>query len=94
VPGLQDTETLKRLVGTTAKLEFRLVADPGYNPADVEMLKEFDKDGKTVRGEYPVEKRIMVRGEDLTDAQPGFDSRTNEPVVNFKQYSRGQEFGA
>jgi protein-export membrane protein SecD len=94
VPGLLETESLKRLVGTTAKLEFRLVADPGYNPADVEMLKEFDKDGKTVIGEYPVEKRAMVRGEDLTDAQPGFDSRTNEPVVNFKFNIRGgQEFG-
>ena len=94
VPGLLETESLKRIVGTTAKLEFRMVADPGYNPADVEMLKEFDKDGKTVIGDYPVEKRVMVRGEDLTDAQPGFDSRTNEPVVNFKFNIRGgQEFG-
>ncbi len=94
VPGLLDTNRLKDLVGTTAKLEFRLVAEPGYNPADIEMLKEFDKDGKTVTGEYPVEKRNMVRGEDLTDAQPGFDSRTNEPVVNFKFNIRGgRDFG-
>ena len=33
---------------------------------------------------YVIEKRIMVTGEDLTDAQPGFDQRTSEPIVSFK----------
>jgi preprotein translocase subunit SecD len=78
VPGLQDTNRLKELLGTTARLEFRLVADPGYSPGDVDMLNEFDKDGKPL-GSYPVEKRVMVQGEDLTDAQPGFDSQTQQP---------------
>ncbi len=42
----------------------------------------------------PVEKRVMVQGEDLTDAQPGFDQRTSEPVVNFRFNLRGgQQFG-
>ena len=45
-------------------------------------------------GEIPVEKRVMVSGEDLTDAQPGFDSRTGEPDVNFRFNLRGgQRFG-
>ncbi len=89
VPGLQDTNRLKELVGTTAKLEFRLVADEGYNPSDVEMLPQVDQPGS-----LPVEKRVMVQGEDLTDAQPGFDSRTQEPVVNFRFNIRGgQQFG-
>ena len=89
VPGLQDTNRLKEIVGTTAKLEFRLVADPGYNPSDVDMLPQTDQPGQ-----LPVEKRIMVQGEDLTDAQPGFDSRTQEPVVNFRFNIRGgQQFG-
>jgi protein-export membrane protein SecD len=97
VPGLQDTQRLKDLLGTTAKLEFRLVADPGYNPADVDMLNEYERDAKNserVVGTYPVEKRVMVQGEDLTDAQAGFDSRNGEPVVNFRFNIRGgQRFG-
>ncbi|HXW71094.1 MAG TPA: protein translocase subunit SecD [Methylocella sp.] len=89
VPGLQDTSKLKEILGTTAKLEFRLVAEPGADQADVELLDQVDQPGK-----LPVEKRVMVQGEDLTDAQPGFDSRTQEPIVNFRFNIRGgQKFG-
>jgi SecD/SecF fusion protein len=89
VPGLQDTNRLKEILGTTAKLEFRLVADPGANPGDVDNLDQTDQPGK-----IPVEKRVMVEGEDLTDAQPGFDQRTGEAVVNFRFNIRGgQRFG-
>ncbi len=89
VPGLQDTNRLKEILGTTAKLEFRLVADPGYNPSDVDMLAQTDQPGT-----LPVEKQVMVQGEDLIDAQPGFDQRNSEPVVNFKFNIRGgQRFG-
>lgn len=89
VPGLQDTNRLKEILGTTAKLEFRLVGDAGSNPADVDQLEQTDQPGR-----LPVEKRVMVEGEDLTDAQPGFDQRTGEPVVNFRFNIRGgQRFG-
>jgi SecD/SecF fusion protein len=89
VPGLQNPDKLKEILGTTAKLEFRLVADPGADQGDVEMLDQTDQPGK-----IPVEKRVMVQGEDLTDASPGFDSRTQEPIVNFKFNIRGgQRFG-
>jgi SecD/SecF fusion protein len=88
VPGLQDTTKLKDLLGATAKLEFRLVADAGAAPGDLEELPQ--QQGGTI----PVEKRVMVAGEDLVDAQPGFDSRTGEPVVNFRFNLRGgQRFG-
>ena len=40
VPGLQDTTELKKLVGTTAKLTFRLVADASDPPSEVETLKQ------------------------------------------------------
>ncbi|MFO1167785.1 MAG: protein translocase subunit SecD [Rhodoblastus sp.] len=83
VPGLQDPQQLKELLGTTAKLEFRLVAQPGDNPADIEDLDQ------TEGGKIPVEKQVMVQGEDLTDAQPGFDQRNGEPVVNFRFNLRG-----
>ncbi|MDB5642771.1 MAG: protein-export rane protein SecD [Hyphomicrobiales bacterium] len=89
VPGLQDTNRLKEILGTTAKLEFRLVADGGANPAEIDQLDQTDQPGK-----LPVEKRVMVEGEDLTDAQPGFDQRTGEAVVNFRFNIRGgQRFG-
>lgn len=94
VPGLKDTQRLKDLIGKPAVLEFRMVADPGANPSEVEQLNEYAKDGKTVTQTYNVEKQVLVEGKDLTDAQPGFDSRTNEPVVNFRFNIRGgQRFG-
>jgi SecD/SecF fusion protein len=88
VPGLQDTTKVKDLVGTTANLQFRLVADPGDPPSEVDNLPQ--QQG----GQIAVQKRVMVAGEDLTDAQPGFDSRNGEPVVNFRFNLRGgQSFG-
>ena len=86
VPGLQDPARLKQLLGQTAKLEFRMVADPGENPSEYEMLDQTGEPGK-----LPVQKRVLVQGEDLTDAQPGFDQRTGQPVVNFKFNIRGGE---
>jgi len=90
VPGLQDPEKLKQILGTTAKLTFQLVAEPGANPNDVEMLDQTEQPDTKL----PVEKRIMVEGGDLTDAQPGFDSQTQQPIVNFRFNIRGgQRFG-
>ena len=88
VPGLQDTTKVKDLLGATAKLEFRLVADPGDPPSEFEVLPQ--QQGGTL----PVQKRVMVAGEDLVDAQPSFDSRTGEPDVSFRFNLRGgQRFG-
>jgi len=88
VPGLQDPQRLKELLGRTAKLEFRLLAQQGA--ADVDMLPMKEEGGNRV----PVERRVIVDGSDLVDAQPAFDSRTNEPIVNFRFNVRGaQRFG-
>jgi preprotein translocase subunit SecD len=89
VPGLQDPQRLKEILGKTAKLEFRMLAEIGGG--DVDLLPSRDSGGQRV----PVERRVIVEGGDLTDAQPGFDSRTNEPIVNFRFNLRGaQRFGA
>jgi len=94
VPGLQDTTRLRAILGTTAKLEFRFVANPGYNPGDVEMMSEYNEAGQVV-GTYPVEKQVIVQGQDLTDAQPSFDQQTGKPVVSFRfDTSGGAQFGA
>ncbi len=88
VPGLQDPQRLKELLGRTAKLEFRLIGQPGA--ADVDMLPSKDAGGQRV----PVERRVIAEGGELIDAQPAFDGRTNEPIVNFRFNIRGaQRFG-
>ncbi|WP_407525356.1 protein translocase subunit SecD [Methylobacterium oryzisoli] len=88
VPGLQDPQRLEEQLGKTAKLEFRMLADSAAG--DVDMLSSRDAGGQKV----PVERRVMADGADLTDAQPGFDQKTNEPIVNFKFNLRGaQRFG-
>ncbi len=86
VPGLQNPEKLKQILGTTAKLEFRLVGQPNEDPNDVEQLDQTEEPGK-----IPVEKQVMVQGEDLTDAQPGFDPQTGEAIVDFRFNIRGGE---
>src|SRR3954462_16029435 len=88
VPGLQDPQRLKEILGQTAKLEFRMVAEPGAT--DVDLLPSKETPGQT----QAIERRVIVEGGDLTDAQPGFDNRSGEPVVNFKFNIRGaQRFG-
>jgi preprotein translocase subunit SecD len=91
VPGLQDPSRLKQILGKTAKLDFRMVdlsmtaeqAEASHPPADSEIL---DGEGGT---KYLIEKRVLVSGGDLVDAQPGFDQRTNEPIVSFRFNSSG-----
>jgi preprotein translocase subunit SecD len=99
VPGLQDPERLKKLLGQTAKLDFRMVdqtmtaeqALASRPPPESEVLYGPVKEG---RPPYLIEKRVMVSGADLTDAQPGFDQRTNEPIVTFRFNSSGaRKFG-
>ncbi len=85
VPGLSDVTQLENILGSTAKLEFRLVADPGANPADVETLPSQEE------GNVQVERRVMVEGADLTSAEPGFDQRSGEPVVNFRFNLKGAQ---
>ena len=94
VPGLQDPTRLKDIIGRTAKLDFRMVdqtmtADAALQtraPPDSEILYGPEKQGKQP---YLIEKRVLVSGGDLTDAQPGFDQRTSEPIVQFRFNSSG-----
>ncbi len=93
VPGLQDPARLKKLLGQTAKLDFRLLceAQPGGGadraPVGCEELAEKDATGRL----YWVQtaRRATVDGADLVDAQPGFDSRNGEPIVTFRFNQKG-----
>ncbi len=91
VPGLQDPSRLKEILGKTAKLDFRMVdqsmsaeqATANRPPPDSELL-----DGEGGQ-KYLIEKRVLVSGADLVDAQPGFDQRNSEPIVSFRFNSTG-----
>ncbi len=93
VPGLQDPTRLKQLLGKTAKLDFRMVdtnasledALKGQVPPDDDLLYSSGQPKTPTL----VEKRVLVSGADLTDAQPGFDQRTNEPIVSFRFNTSG-----
>jgi preprotein translocase subunit SecD len=92
VPGLQDPTRLKKLLGETAKLDFRLVdvsmtpeqAQASGVPSDAEILY-----GSKQNEPYLIKRQVAVSGADLTDAQPGFDQRTSEPIVSFRFNSNG-----
>jgi preprotein translocase subunit SecD len=91
VPGLQDPSRLKEILGKTAKLDFRMV-DVSMTPEQAEQAHPADSEilaGETPGQKYLIEKRVLVSGGDLVDAQPGFDQRTNEPIVNFRFNSAG-----
>ena len=93
VPGLQDPTRLKQLLGKTAKLDFRMV-DTGASPEQAVQGRTPPEDDLLYSASQPktpylVEKRILVSGGDLTDAQPGFDQRTSEPIVSFRFNTSG-----
>jgi SecD/SecF fusion protein len=93
VPGLQDPQRLKDILGQTAKLTFQMVdqsmpvqeAIKGRPPAGDTIM--YSKDNPPVP--YLIENRVIVSGENLVDAQATFDQRTNEPVVSFRFDSKG-----
>ncbi len=93
VPGLSDPERLKGLLNQTAKLSFHMVdmtmsAQDALNsrpPAGSEVL--YSTDDPAIP--YLVEKRALVSGENLVDAQASFNSQTNEPIVSFRFDSKG-----
>ena len=93
VPGLQDPSRLKELLGKTAKMEFRMVdttvppdqAQQGRVPPDSEVLMS----STSPKTPYVIKKQILVSGGDLTDAQPGFDQRSGEPIVSFRFNTSG-----
>ncbi|MCZ4501036.1 MAG: secD, partial [Marmoricola sp.] len=88
VPGLQNPEALKALIGKTAKLEFKLVdltADPvqvakGIAPPGSQILPYPSSPVRVIA----VQRRAVINGDELSDATPGNDAQSNAPVVNIK----------
>jgi len=97
VPGVEDPEALKKLIGQTARLEFKLVdlsADPvqvqqGRAPPGSQILPLADGTGAMA-----VKRRAMVTGEQLVDAKQTFDQQNGQPVVSIRFNAAGaRRFG-
>jgi preprotein translocase subunit SecD len=88
VPGLQNPQALKDLLGKTARLEFKLVDTTANNTAD--LVKGIAPIGSQVLA-YPgnpsgvpfiaVKRSVIISGGDLADARQSFDQQTNQPNV-------------
>ncbi len=86
LPGLKDPERIKKLLGKTAQLNFRLVSDNSEFGVD----KLISENGETLE----ISKRIVMSGENLIDAQPSIQNQKNEPTVSFTLDRLGaQKFG-
>ncbi|WP_219215232.1 protein translocase subunit SecD [Variovorax boronicumulans] len=93
LPGVQDTAKAKDILGRTATLEMRMVdettegraAELGTGPVPFGSERFLDREGRPVI----VKKQVLVTGENLTDAQPGFDSQTQQPKVDLTMDAKG-----
>ena len=93
LPGVQDTAKAKDIIGRTATLEVRMVdegtearaAESGRGPVPFGDEKYLDRNAQAVI----VKKQVVLTGENLTDAQPGFDGQTQEPTVNLTLDAKG-----
>jgi preprotein translocase subunit SecD len=93
LPGVQDTAKAKDIIGRTATLELRMVDDSaeaiaaatGAGPVPFGTERFNDRNG----GPLIVKRQVVLTGDNLTDAQPGFDSQTHEPDVNLTVDAKG-----
>ena len=93
LPGVQDTAKAKDILGRTATLEVRMVdesteargAELGQGAVPFGTERYLDRDGRPLI----VKKQVVLTGDNLTDAQPGFDNQTQEPVVNLTLDAKG-----
>jgi len=88
LPGVQDTAKAKEILGRTATLEIRMVDHDNMNPAAIAAARAgqvpFGDEFYIERDSAPilVRKQVVLTGDRLTDAQPGFDNQTHEAAVH------------
>ncbi len=89
VPGLQDTDQLKQILGQTARMTFHMECSEA--PIGSEPPPGCQRIESTAGDEPPmlIESRALLSGDDLADAQPAFDQQTNQPIVTFRFNTRG-----
>ena len=92
LPGVQDVAKAKDILGRTATLEVRMVDDtPGALESALAGSIPFGTELYSERGGGPllVKKQVVLTGDRLTDAQPGFDGQTNQPAVHLQLDAAG-----
>jgi len=93
LPGVQDTAKAKDILGRTATLEVRLVdeSSEARSAEQTNGMVPFGSERYLERNGQPVivKKQVILTGDNLTDAQPGFDNQTQEPVVNLSLDGKG-----
>jgi preprotein translocase subunit SecD len=88
LPGVQDTAKAKEILGRTATLEIRMVDEENMNAAALATARQgqvpFNDEFYVERNGQPlvVRKQVVLTGDRITDAQPGFDNQTQEPAVH------------
>lgn len=93
LPGVQDVAKAKDILGRTATLELRMVDESGEGAAAATGAAPvpFGSERYNDRNGQPIiiKRQVILTGENLTDAQPGFDSQTQEPTVNLTLDAKG-----
>jgi preprotein translocase subunit SecD len=91
LPGVQDTAKAKDILGRTATLEIRLVDEEGDINAAAAGQVPFGDELYQSRDGFPVlvKKDVVLTGDSITDATPGFDSQTNRPAVHVNLDGKG-----
>ncbi|HRO62069.1 MAG TPA: preprotein translocase subunit SecD, partial [Burkholderiaceae bacterium] len=92
LPGVQDTAKAKDILGRTATLEVRMVCESADEMAALAAgTVPFGCEAFTERGGRPLalRRQVLLTGENLQDAQAGFDSQTQEPAVHLNLDARG-----
>ncbi|MFA7318003.1 MAG: protein translocase subunit SecD [Sulfuricella sp.] len=91
LPGVQDTAKAKEILGRTATLEIRMVDEEHDVNAALQGQVPFGTELYTERKGSPmlVRKQVVLTGEYISDASPGFDNQTSEPVVHISLDGRG-----
>ena len=95
LPGVQDTAKAKNILGRTATLEVRLVDEDKMDPASLQAAQDgrllsgadliYDREGT----HYLLKKEVILTGDRISDAQPGFDNTTSEAAVHLSLDGRG-----
>jgi SecD/SecF fusion protein len=94
LPGVQDPARIRQLLGSTARISFHKVLTD-VTPGSVLAAGQIALPSRDGNARYVLEERPVVAGDRLSDAAPGFDQQSGQPIVSFRfDQAGGRAFGA